>query len=64
MRVAVLSGGRSSEHDVSLSSGEAVRAGLAEGGHEVLDVRLSRQGRWLFVGEPLGLEPGAGLLGA
>ena len=64
MRVAVLSGGRSSEHDVSLSSGEAVRAGLAEGGHEVLDVRLSRQGRWLFEGEPLGLEPGAGLLGA
>ena len=64
MRVAVLSGGRSSEHDVSLSSGEAVRAGLAEGGHEVLDVRLSRQGRWLFEGEPLVLEPGAGLLGA
>ena len=63
MKVAVLSGGRSSEHDVSLSSGEAVRAGLAEGGHEVLDVRLSRQGRWLFEGEPLGLEPGAGLLG-
>jgi D-alanine-D-alanine ligase len=64
MRVAVLSGGRSSEHDVSLSSGEAVRAGLAEGGHEVLDVRLSRQGRWLFEGDPLSLEPGAGLLGA
>jgi D-alanine-D-alanine ligase len=64
VRVAVLSGGRSSEHDVSLSSGEAVRAGLAEGGHEVLDVRLSRQGRWLFEGNPLSLEPGAGLLGA
>jgi D-alanine-D-alanine ligase len=62
MRVAVLSGGRSSEHDVSLSSGEAVRAGLAEGGHEVLDVRLSRQGRWLFAGEPLSLAPAGGLL--
>ena len=64
MKVAVLSGGRSSEHDVSLSSGEAVRDGLTDGGHEVLDVRLSRQGRWLFEGEPLSLEPGAGLLGA
>jgi D-alanine-D-alanine ligase len=64
MKVAVLSGGRSSEHDVSLSSGEAVRAGLAEGGHEVLDVRLSRQGRWLYEGAPLSLEPGEGLLGA
>jgi D-alanine-D-alanine ligase len=64
MKVAVLCGGRSSEHDVSLASGEAVRAGLAEGGHEVLDVRLSRQGRWLFEGEPLALHPGEGLLGA
>jgi D-alanine-D-alanine ligase len=64
MKVAVLSGGRSSEHEVSLSSGEAVRAGLGEGGHEVLDVRLSRQGRWLCEGEPLRLEPGGGLLGA
>jgi D-alanine-D-alanine ligase len=64
MKVAVLCGGRSSEHDVSLSSGEAVRDGLAEGGHEVLDVRLSREGRWLFDGEPLALRPGEGLVGA
>jgi D-alanine-D-alanine ligase len=64
MKVAVLCGGRSSEHDVSLSSGEAVRDGLAEGGHEVLDVRLSREGRWLFEGDPLALRPGEGLLGA
>ena len=34
----MLAGGRSSEHDVSLSSAESVRAGLAEGGHDVLDV--------------------------
>jgi D-alanine-D-alanine ligase len=64
MKVAVLCGGRSSEHDISLSSGEAVRDGLAEGGHEVLDVRLSREGRWLFDGAPLALRPGEGLLGA
>ena len=30
MRVAVLAGGRSSEHEVSLASAEAVRAGLAQ----------------------------------
>ena len=64
MKVAVLSGGRSSEHDVSLASGAAVREGLVAGGHEVLDVRLSREGRWLHEDEPLALEPGAGLLGA
>ena len=64
MKVAVLSGGRSSEHDVSLASGAAVREGLVAGAHEVLDVRLSREGRWLHEDEPLALEPGAGLLGA
>ena len=64
MKVAVLSGGRSSEHDVSLASGAAVREGLVAGAHEVLDVRLSREGRWLHEDEPLTLEPGAGLLGA
>jgi D-alanine-D-alanine ligase len=64
VKVAVLSGGRSSEHDVSLASGAAVCEGLAAGAHEVLDVRLSREGRWLHEDEPLALEPGAGLLGA
>jgi D-alanine-D-alanine ligase len=64
MKVAVLSGGRSSEHEVSLASGAAVREGLVAGGHEVLDVRLTSQGGWLFEDEPLPLEPGEGLLGA
>jgi D-alanine-D-alanine ligase len=64
VRVAVLAGGRSSEHEVSLASGEAVRAGLEQAGHEALDVRLARDGGWSFHGEPLALEPGRGLLGA
>jgi D-alanine-D-alanine ligase len=64
MRVAVLAGGRSSEHEVSLASGEAVRGGLAEAGHEVVDVLLARDGSWRCGGEPLDLTPGAGLLGS
>jgi D-alanine-D-alanine ligase len=64
MRVAVLAGGRSSEHDVSLASADSVRAGLAEGGHEPIDVRIDRDGRWTSGGESLPLEPAAGLLGA
>jgi D-alanine-D-alanine ligase len=64
VRVAVLSGGRSSEHEVSLSSGEAVRAGVAGAGHEVLDVRLRRDGAWEHEGRELTLTPGGGLLGA
>ena len=63
MRVAVLAGGRSSEHEVSLASAEAVRAGLVAGGHEPLDVRLDRDGGWSRDGDPLLLEPGGGLLG-
>jgi D-alanine-D-alanine ligase len=65
VRVAVLHGGRSSEHDVSLASAEAVIGGLAAGGHEVLPVLLEREGGWRGPdGELLALAPGGGLLGA
>jgi D-alanine-D-alanine ligase len=63
MRVAVLAGGRSSEHEVSLESATAVRAGLADAGHDVVDVLLARDGSWSSGGEPVALEPGRGLLG-
>jgi len=64
MRVAVLSGGRSSEHDVSLRSGEAVARGLEEAGQEPLRVTISRAGAWSCDGSPVALTPGGGLLGA
>ncbi|HEY7950773.1 MAG TPA: D-alanine--D-alanine ligase family protein [Solirubrobacterales bacterium] len=64
MRVAVLSGGRSSEHDVSLRSGEAVARGLEEAGHESLRVTISRQGAWSCGGAEVTLTPRGGLLGA
>ena len=62
MRVAVLAGGRSSEHDVSIASGEAVRAGLADAGHEPVPVEITREGAWLRDGDPVAIEPGRGLL--
>ena len=64
LAVAVLAGGRSSEHDVSLSSGEAVRAGLSSAGHEVVWVEIGRDGVWRRDGQPLSFTPGGGLLGA
>jgi D-alanine-D-alanine ligase len=64
MRVAVLSGGRSSEHDVSLRSGEAVAAGLSEAGHEVLRLTIGRDGAWRYGDDPVALVPGGGLLDA
>jgi D-alanine-D-alanine ligase len=64
MRVAVLSGGRSSEHDVSLRSGASVARGLRDAGHEALEVTISRGGGWSHAGGPVELSPGGGLLGA
>ena len=64
MKVALLAGGRSSEHPISLSSAASVRDGLAAGGHEVVDVLLERDGGWTHDGAPLTLTPGGGLLGA
>ena len=59
MRVAVLAGGRSSEHEVSLSSAAAVRQGLEDGGHEVVTIEIGREdGRWSSLGEPVTLDPG------
>jgi D-alanine-D-alanine ligase len=63
-RVAVICGGRSSEHEVSLCSGEAVAAGLVDAGHDAVLVTVSREGRWSADGAELTLTPGAGLLGA
>jgi D-alanine-D-alanine ligase len=60
----VLSGGRSSEHDVSLRSGAAVAKGLEEAGHEVVPVTIARDGGWSSSGTAVELVPGAGLLGA
>jgi D-alanine-D-alanine ligase len=63
MRIAVLKGGTSSEHEISLQSGSSVAAGLREAGHEVVEVTIERDGRWLARGEALSLVPARGLLG-
>jgi len=64
MRVAVLSGGRSSEHEVSLKSGASVADGLQAAGHEVIGVLLERDGRWTCEGVEVDLRAGCGLLDA
>jgi D-alanine-D-alanine ligase len=64
MRIAVIKGGRSSEHEISLQSGESVAQGLREAGHEVVEVLIERDGRWLVGGEEVELRAARGLLGA
>jgi D-alanine-D-alanine ligase len=63
LKVAVLFGGRSGEHEVSLVSGASVAGALAER-HDVIPVLIDRQGRWLLQstlapegGEPVFLVP-------
>jgi D-alanine-D-alanine ligase len=64
LRVAVLAGGRSSEHDVSLSSAAAVRDALLAAGHDVVPIEVGRDGIWRREGAVLSVAPGQGLAGA
>jgi D-alanine-D-alanine ligase len=59
--VAVLGGGRSSEHEVSLASAASVAAGLRQAGYPVREVTIARDGSW---GDEVTLVPGAGFPGA
>jgi D-alanine-D-alanine ligase len=63
LRVAVLGGGRSSEHEVSLNSAASVAEGLKQAGHTVTMIEVGRDGGWRRAGEPVLLQPGGGFLG-
>ncbi len=62
-RVAVLAGGRSSEHDVSLASGASVAEGLRTAGHSVTEIQIGRDGVWRRDGEPVTVALGSPLPG-
>jgi D-alanine-D-alanine ligase len=57
LRVAVICGGRSGEHEVSLRSAEAVIAGLDPARYEVQRIFIDPQGKWHPA--PILPEPGA-----
>jgi D-alanine-D-alanine ligase len=46
IRVAVLAGGRSSEHEISLASARSVLEALDDGAYDVVTVAIGRDGRW------------------
>ncbi len=46
MRIALVFGGRSGEHEVSVVSARAVRQALETSGHEVLPLAIAKDGRW------------------
>ena len=50
MKVGVIGGGVSTEHEVSLASASGISAGLRESGHQVSGLMIDPSGRWHRVG--------------
>jgi len=61
LRVAVLGGGRSSEHEVSLASAQSVRDGLRAAGHVPVEIEIGKDGVWRRDGNEVSVTPGRGL---
>src|SRR5438874_11471330 len=51
LRVGVLFGGRSGEHEVSLLSAASVLNAIDHGKYDVVPIGISKEGRWLTSGE-------------
>jgi D-alanine-D-alanine ligase len=59
LRVGVVYGGRSGEHEVSLASAAAVFQNLDPSRYEAIPVRIEKNGRWSLPGEPPRLDSAA-----
>lgn len=55
LRIGVVFGGRSSEHEVSLASARNVMDALAQAGHTVVPIGITSEGRWLTSKDPMKL---------
>jgi len=53
LRVGVVFGGRSGEHEVSLAGAASVMAAMDRSRFEVMPIGIARDGRWLMGGDPL-----------
>ena len=52
LRVAILEGGRSSEHEISLASARSVAGALDPERYEIAEVAIGRDGRWALEAGP------------
>jgi len=59
LRVGVVYGGRSSEHEVSLASAAAIIANLDRNRYEPVPIRIERSGRWTLADKPPTAESAA-----
>jgi len=53
IRVGVIFGGRSSEHEVSLMSARSVMAAMDQTKYEIIHIGITKTGRWLTSGDPM-----------
>ena len=53
LRVGVIFGGRSGEHEVSLKSAASVMAALDKKKYDVVPLGITKEGQWLVGGEPM-----------
>ena len=55
LKVMVIFGGRSGEHEVSLASARAIIGALRESGrYEIVPVGITKEGAWISSGDPMG----------
>jgi D-alanine-D-alanine ligase len=63
VRVAVLFGGRSTEHSISCVTAGSVLAALDRARYEIVPIGITREGRWVLTsGDPADLQIRAGVL--
>jgi D-alanine-D-alanine ligase len=53
LRVGVIAGGRSGEHEVSLSSARSVMAAMDPEKYDIVPVGITKTGRWIASGDPM-----------
>jgi len=63
IRVGVIFGGRSGEHEVSLQSAQSVMSAVDREKYEIVPIGITKDGRWIASGDPMRAleagEPGA-----
>lgn len=59
IRLGILFGGRSGEHEVSLESAASILKAIDRGKYDVVPIGITREGRWVLGSGPAGLSPKA-----
>jgi D-alanine-D-alanine ligase len=60
LRVGVIFGGQSGEHEVSLVSAQGIMSAMDREKYEIISIGITKKGRWLTNGEPMKLLQSGG----